>query len=310
MLSLINKKFNFNNGFKLYKNNIKLNRFYSTSILQAKHRSKVTLHYTTYDMETNELLETTKEHKHPMQEQDAPILNIPGLELKLDVEAEPISFIVGYDQVISGLDKGVMGMEPDSIKTLTIPKEDCYGDYIEGKTMLVPKTSLPSGIEPGSAISFEDGQTAVFKEYADDNENAIVDLNHYLAGKSLKMEIEMINVEEIPPVEILKHEPGDGKTYPKVGDKVKIHFAGYQENKDEPWDCTFTKNQPIEFPLGLGETFPGLEDGIFKMSKGETVFLNIHKDLGPGEMLRQFGVDPDLDLHIKVKLLDINNNDA
>ena len=41
---------------------------------------------------------------------------------------DPMAFVVGSGQLISGFDKGVVGMKMNEEKTLTLPPEEAYGN--------------------------------------------------------------------------------------------------------------------------------------------------------------------------------------
>jgi FKBP-type peptidyl-prolyl cis-trans isomerase len=57
---------------------------------------------------------------------------------------QPFVFTLGAGQVISGWDKGIVGMKVGETKTLTIPPEDAYG-----------ATGHPPVIPPNSTLIFE-----------------------------------------------------------------------------------------------------------------------------------------------------------
>lgn len=53
---------------------------------------------------------------------------------------EPFVFTLGTGQVISGWDKGIVGMKVGEEKTLTIPPEDAYG--VNGQGPIPPNSTL------------------------------------------------------------------------------------------------------------------------------------------------------------------------
>jgi len=57
---------------------------------------------------------------------------------------QPFVFTLGAGQVISGWDKGIVGMKVGEKKTLTIPPEDAYG-----------ANGIPGAIPPNSTLIFD-----------------------------------------------------------------------------------------------------------------------------------------------------------
>lgn len=57
---------------------------------------------------------------------------------------EPFMFTLGAGQVISGWDKGIVGMKVGEKKTLTIPSDDAYG-----------ASGIPGVIPPNATLIFE-----------------------------------------------------------------------------------------------------------------------------------------------------------
>jgi len=58
---------------------------------------------------------------------------------------EPFEFTLGAGQVISGWDKGIVGMKIGEKKTLTIPPEDAYGP--SGRPGIPPNSTLIFDVE-------------------------------------------------------------------------------------------------------------------------------------------------------------------
>ena len=65
---------------------------------------------------------------------------------------EPISFVVGGGQMISGFDQNIRGMELGETKTFTISPEEGYGQSDPEAIQEVAKEQFPDGFEPDNGV--------------------------------------------------------------------------------------------------------------------------------------------------------------
>lgn len=72
----------------------------------------------------------------------------------------------------------------------------------------------------------------------------------------------------------------EGKA-PKAGDNVSVHYAGKLVDGTE-FDSSFKRNEPIEFPVGMGRVIKGWDEGIMMLKEGETATFLIPAELGYG----------------------------
>ncbi|GAX22770.1 FK506-binding protein 14 [Fistulifera solaris] len=102
-------------------------------------------------------------------------------------------------------------------------------------------------------------------------------------------------------------KPGDGKTFPKKGDKLMMHYKGTLKSNGKQFDSSYDRGQPFSFKIGLGQVIRGWDDGVLLMSLGEKAVLDITSDFGYGEEGAGNGViPPNADLVFEVKLMGIN----
>ena len=111
---------------------------------------------------------------------------------------EPLEFTVGAGQMIKGFDAAMPGMAIGEKKTINILPEDAYGTRSEEAIIQFPKENVPADmkLEPGMTLTLsnEMGQPVpvIVVEVKDDV--IILDANHFLAGKELIFDIELIEI--------------------------------------------------------------------------------------------------------------------
>ena len=89
-------------------------------------------------------------------------------------------------------------MEEGDTKTVTISPEDGFGRYKEALVKTISTSKLPSNIEPkvGKVLVLRaDAENDVRATIRDVTEKEVtLDVNHPLAGKELKVEIELLEI--------------------------------------------------------------------------------------------------------------------
>lgn len=111
-------------------------------------------------------------------------------------ERDPLSFEVGAGTVIAGFDDAVEGMAVGDSCKVVIEKKDAYGERSEERMVRVPMAELPEGVEVGSMLQTESmGQPIVLTVTEIDEETAVLDGNHPLAGERLTFDIELVSVD-------------------------------------------------------------------------------------------------------------------
>jgi peptidylprolyl isomerase len=108
---------------------------------------------------------------------------------------EPLEFRVGEFELIIGLNEAVVGMKSGESRTVTIKSDDAFGPYEESLIMSVGLDQLPGEVEIGSMFTDDQTQNNWLVREVDNNEKtAIIDGNHFLAGKDLVFDISMIDI--------------------------------------------------------------------------------------------------------------------
>ena len=121
-----------------------------------------------------------------------------GEQFDSSVGKDPLEFTVGAGQMIAGFDAALPGMKVGDKKTINIVAKDGYGETDETAIIEFPKENVPADmkLEIGQQLTLSDQQgqpfPVVVKEVKDDI--VILDANHFLAGKELVFDIELIEI--------------------------------------------------------------------------------------------------------------------
>jgi FK506-binding protein 1 len=107
-------------------------------------------------------------------------------------------------------------------------------------------------------------------------------------------------------VEVEIKEVGDGKTFPKSGDKLKMHYTGTLKADGSKFDSSRDRGKLFEFTIGVGQVIKGWDEGVIQMSVGEISTLNITADFGYGAAGAGADIPPNADLVFDVELVAIN----
>jgi len=115
---------------------------------------------------------------------------------------EPIEFVVGAGQMISGFDGGVAGMAVGETKTIHLTPEEAYGQPDADLIRPFPREDFgnESDPQPGDEFIFSTGASQFPVVVVSVNETTVViDANHPLAGQNLNFDIELVGLEKNAP---------------------------------------------------------------------------------------------------------------
>ncbi len=127
------------------------------------------------------------------------------------------------------------------------------------------------------------------------------------ACKILDNIVKIINERGDPPaVEIETITKGDGKTFPKRGDKLTMHYTGKLKDNGAKFDSSRDRDSPFVFSIGVGQVIKGWDQGVMQMSLGQRAKLTIPSSLGYGSRGAGGQIPPNADLIFDIELLKIN----
>ena len=118
-------------------------------------------------------------------------------EAQPDRDYAPLTVDVGAEQVIEGMEEGLIGLEAGETTTLTIPPEKAYGQPSEENIQEFETDDLQEMLggqlpEEGDYLEAQNGQPGEVTHVGEDVVR--VDFNPRLAGETLTFEIEILDV--------------------------------------------------------------------------------------------------------------------
>lgn len=111
---------------------------------------------------------------------------------------DPVVYVHGYAQLIPGLEAGIEGAGPGETRTLLVPPDEAFGARDPEALLEIDPNDFPEadGAEIGSEIvaTGPDGSESVHRIVEIDEDAIIVDLNHPLAGQTVRFEARVCEV--------------------------------------------------------------------------------------------------------------------
>jgi FKBP-type peptidyl-prolyl cis-trans isomerase SlyD len=120
---------------------------------------------------------------------------------------EPLAYIQGIGNLISGLEAKLHGKaKGDKVKAIVAPA-DAYGEYDDQLVHLVPLSGFQSAdgeqLEVGMQVQVDTGQGhAIAMVTSIEGDDVTLDLNHPLAGAELHFDVEIMGVREASEEEL------------------------------------------------------------------------------------------------------------
>ncbi|XP_012221039.1 inactive peptidyl-prolyl cis-trans isomerase FKBP6 [Linepithema humile] len=134
-----------------------------------------------------------------------------------------------------------------------------------------------------------------------DNEKETVTI-YGISFEKLKTKMKAITADK----KVMKYikQKGVGEVVPHNA-QVTIHYIGYFEHRDEPFDSTYISGRPKIMRVGQNCLIPGLELGILSMKKHEIAMFLIHPDLAYKALGCPPRIPPNEEVVFIVHLIDI-----
>ena len=112
---------------------------------------------------------------------------------------DPLEFVVGSGQIISGLDAAIPGMSLGDKRDVAVPCDQAYGQSNPDARQAVPRDQIPAEIpvEVGTQLQMQtpQGQVVPVTVAAVTETEVTLDANHPLAGQDLNFAIEIVGID-------------------------------------------------------------------------------------------------------------------
>ncbi|HUE99154.1 MAG TPA: peptidylprolyl isomerase [Anaerolineales bacterium] len=135
-------------------------------------------------------------------------LHVENEEIDSSKGEDPLQFLAGHGNIISGLEREMIGMKVGESKDVVIGPADGYGEFDEEAFMSVPRDAFPKDIavEEGVELTVRDdsGQSRYARVDGIDGDNVTLNFNHPLAGDELHFNVKVVGLRE-PTTEELEH---------------------------------------------------------------------------------------------------------
>ena len=112
---------------------------------------------------------------------------------------EPLLFLVGHGQMVSGFEQEMLGAEIGEKREFTLTPEKAYGMRDESAIQKVPKSQFPDDMQlvPGMVLGAQSDRGPVqFSVVSIDDDEVTVDFNQQMAGMTLRFCVEVIGIRE------------------------------------------------------------------------------------------------------------------
>ncbi len=110
---------------------------------------------------------------------------------------EPFEMVIGANSFLPDLQRELLGMREGETRTVRLEPARAFGEIDPENVATVPLETLPDGARKvGSYVKTRDGggNSVIYKVKAIDGDQALLDLNHPWAGKTLTFQVKLVKL--------------------------------------------------------------------------------------------------------------------
>lgn len=126
---------------------------------------------------------------------------------------KPLHVRVGEGKILPGVDRALREMESGERRTVRLDPEEAFGERRDEHVADLPTDVLEAddraSIEPGEMVHADRGETGWILEVNEEDDRAVVDFNHELAGTAIEAELHVLEVQGGSAIDDAPDEAGD-----------------------------------------------------------------------------------------------------
>jgi FKBP-type peptidyl-prolyl cis-trans isomerase 2 len=153
--------------------------------------------------------------EYRLYDEEEELVEAPGPE-------EAVEFIFGVGQAPLAVERAIDGLRVGQSRRVQLPPAQAFGPRDESALISVEASELPEGAGPGDEFEAdrEDGQTVFLRVVELEDGVAHLDANHPLAGQSITLELQVLELRSATSAELEAAEralaEADGAEVPHV----------------------------------------------------------------------------------------------
>ena len=130
-----------------------------------------------------------------------------GTEIDRSTADSPLLYLHGSKNIISGLERAMIGLSVDDQKRVMVKPEDGYGKYDPQQKQIVPRSAFPRNFDmtEGTTVQVHDDDSGEAVSAVIDRvvaDQVVLDLNHPLAGEKLFFAVKVVDIRKATRDEI------------------------------------------------------------------------------------------------------------
>lgn len=223
-------------------------------------------------------------------------------------QGKPLTFTIGREEVMKGLEQGVEGMEVADRREMAIPPDLNTGPEVPAG---IPQNTRV--IIVADMLRVQEGPSEKGEEKPKEEKPSQEKPGKKSGGRELsKAEASKITKPKVtvpqgsPPKKLVEKDLKQGSgPAAKAGDEVTVQYVGVNYKTGKEFDSSWSRNEPFPFTLGSNSVIPGWEQGVEGMKVGGRRELIIPPELAYGPAGSPPAIGPNETLVFVIDLLAI-----
>lgn len=121
-----------------------------------------------------------------------------GMQIDSNVGEDPLVFVLGSHQVFPALEQALLGLKVGDSKQVVLRAEEAYGPVVKEAFREVALETIPTEFRfEGAVLGVQDPAGGVYpiRIHQIQEQKAVLDFNHPLAGRRLKFEVRVVSAD-------------------------------------------------------------------------------------------------------------------